>query len=299
MPLTPSPVILSYPGALQSAVFGLSDMLTFAGKPPIIVSEDGERPASVSAIIVPPAAQQPELNSAQWIIDWLKTSSKEGVLICSACVGLTWIAAARIDAGRPVTTHWGIDSEIRKVWPNLDVDTDRLVIEYSDLVTAGGLMAWIDLALIVIERLAGHPAMLATARHFVVDPGRRDQRRFQRFSPDMNHGDAKILNAQQFIEKQIDRQHFIAELAGNVGLTPRTFQRKFTSATGLSVTDYIQKLRIEHAKSLLADTSKSIAELASDVGYGDVPAFHRAFVKVTGVPPSKFRKSVQELSVPN
>lgn len=297
MPLTPPPVILAYPGALQSAVLGLGDMLSFAGMTPCVVSSIDDRPQSTSAVILPPAEQQLDPDAAQWIVEWVVDSAQKGVLICSACVGITWVAAAGIDAGRPVTTHWGISAQMRKSWPNLIVDTDRLLIEYSDLVTAGGLMAWIDLALIVIERLAGHQVMLATARHFVVDPGRRDQRRFQRFRPDKDHGDAKVLSAQQIIEKHFARNFRIAELAAQVGLSPRTFQRKFTRATGVSVSIYIQKLRVEQAKTMLADTSGSVAEIARQVGYGDVPAFHRVFLKTTGLPPGAFRGSVKNRSV--
>lgn len=291
----PSLVILAYPSAMQSAVLGLYDILTFAGLDPCIVSDQRCRPNSANVIMLPPAVQMPNPESAQWIVDWLSMSAREGALICSACVGVAWVAAARIDAGRAVTTHWGVGSEMRKAWPELNVDTDRLVIEYSDLVTAGGLMAWIDLALIVIERFAGHQAMLATAQHFVVDPGRRDQRRFQRFRPTMQHGDAKILIAQHVIEREVSGQHRISDLAALVGLTPRTFQRRFSGATGHSVTDYLLKLRVEHSKALLADTSKSIAEIANDVGYADVPAFHRVFLKISGMPPSTFRKSVQKM----
>ncbi len=292
MPDTPSPVILAYPGALHSAVLGLSDILTFAGMTPNIVSEPGQKPQAASAIILPPAQSSPDPTSTPWIVDWLKTSAEKGVLICTACVGVTWVAAAGIDAGRPVTTHWGAGPDIKRKWPKLNLDTDRLIIEYSDLVSAGGLMAWIDLALIVIERHLGHQAMLATARHFVVDPGRRDQRRFQRFQPDMDHGDSKILRAQQLIETGIARQLRVTELAGVIGLSPRSFQRNFKAVTGFSFSDYVQKLRIEQAKTLLADTRRSVAEVASDVGYSDVPGFHRVFLKITGLPPSAFRKSV-------
>ncbi|MBV7393593.1 GlxA family transcriptional regulator [Mameliella sediminis] len=293
MPRPTPPVILAYPGAQQSAVLGLSDILAFAGLHPLILSEAADKPASCSAILLPPAAQTPDPGGAPWITDWLNERARQGTLICSACVGVTWIAAARIDAGRDVTTHWGIGREMQRTWPDLRIDTDRLVIEYSDLVTAGGLMAWIDLALIVIERLAGHDTMLATARHFVVDPGRRDQRRFQRFLPDFDHGDQAILRAQKRIETTLAAQHRITDLATALGLSDRSFQRRFTKATGHSLTDYVQRLRVEQARNMLADTSASVAQIANTVGYGDVPAFHRVFLKIVGMPPSAFRKAVQ------
>lgn len=204
-----------------------------------------------------------------------------------------WIAAAGVDAGRPVTTHWGIGADIQATWPHLKVDTDRLLIEYSNLVTAGGLMAWVDLALIVIERLVWHQAMLTVARHFVVDPGRRDQRRFKRFQPNVAHGDKPILRGQQMIESDIAGGHRFADLAAQVGLSPRTFQRRFVKATGMNVTEYLQRVRIEQAKALLADTQRAISDVAAEVGYSDLPAFYRVFQKVVGMTPAGFRSAVQ------
>ncbi|MEM7445236.1 MAG: helix-turn-helix domain-containing protein [Pseudomonadota bacterium] len=293
MPKRTAPVIVAYPGALQSSVLGLTDILSHAGLEPITVAKEGDIPARAAAIILPPAAEPPEPTGSPWIGQWLQRCSANGVPICSACVGVVWVAAAGVDAGRPVTTHWGIVAEIRKSWPDLAVETDRLVIEYSDLVTAGGLMAWIDLALIVIERLVGHQAMLSTARHFVVDPGRRDQRRFQRFQPVTDHGDAKILRAQAILECDLRSSLPVAKIAGQLGLSPRSLQRRFSAATGLSLTDYLQKLRIEQAKTLLADTETSVANVALDVGYTDVPAFHRVFLRHAGQPPARFRRSMK------
>lgn len=286
-------IILSYPGALQSAVLGLSDMLRFAGLQPVVVRDEADLPKTADVVILPPGERAPSPADASWIVDLLRERSEAGALICSACLGLTWVAASGIDAGRPVTTHWGIGSDIKATWPGLQVDTDRLLIEYFDLVTAGGLMAWVDLALIVIERLVGHQAMLTVARHFVVDPGRRDQRRFKRFQPKMDHGDKPVLQAQRVLESDIARAHRIGDLAQQVGLSPRTFQRRFAKATGLSVTEYGQRVRMEQAKALLANTQRSIPEVSAEVGYSDVPAFYRVFQKLVGMPPAGFRAAVQ------
>lgn len=293
--MTPVPavIILSYPGALRSAVLGLEDFLNFAGLDAKIISGAGQVSGPPDAVILPPAAEPSNPNESPALLSWLKRAAAQDALICSACVGINWVATAGLDAGRPVTTHWGIEARIRKDWPGLKVDTDRLVIEYSDLVTAGGMMAWVDLALIVIERLAGHQKMLETARHFVVDPDRRDQRRYRRFQPPTDHGNAQILRVQQFLEKEMQRGPSVAEIARHARLSPRSLQRKFTAATGLSLTQYLQELRVERAKSFLADSGEGVAQIAAQVGYTDVPAFHRVFQRVTGMTPAGFRKSVR------
>lgn len=284
--------ILAYPGALQSAVLGLHDFFSHTNLNPRIVSDSAELPNNPNAILLPPAAAQIDPKAHPALLTWLKDSAAQGSLICSACVGVTWIAAAGIDEGRPVTTHWGVAPQLRKDWPHLQFDPDRLVIEHQNLVTAGGMMAWVDLALIVIERLAGHEVMLNTARHFIVDPVRRDQRRFQRFQPILDHGDAQVLRIQQTLDRTLNQPTSVSNLAKIAEMSPRSLQRRFTAATGFTLTQYTQKLRMERAKSLLADSRIAIAEVAAQSGYTDLPAFHRVFSRITGMTPASFRKSV-------
>lgn len=284
--------ILAYPGALQSAVFGLQDFLSHTGLNPKIVTNSAEFGLKSDTILLPPATQSVDPKTHPELLDGLKAAAESGALICSACVGVTWIAAAGLDAGRAVTTHWSVAPQLRKDWPQLHVDTDQLVIEHQNLVTAGGMMAWVDLALIVIERLAGHEVMLNTARHFVVEPVRRDQRRFQRFRPILDHGDAQVLRTQTYLERVLDQPISVSNLAQNAGLSERSLQRRFSAATGFNLTRYLQNLRMERAKSLLADSRIPVAEVAAQSGYSDLPAFHRVFSRITGMTPAGFRKSV-------
>lgn len=75
MQVTPSLIILFYPGALQSAVLGLSDMLRFAGLDPVIVEREAELPPQVDVVILPPGAQLPKPEDAHWILAVLQESA--------------------------------------------------------------------------------------------------------------------------------------------------------------------------------------------------------------------------------
>lgn len=302
MTSAPRVLLLDYPGALASAVLGLVDILTHAGlrpetvRPQDMTAADWANMPGASAILLPPAATAPDPVAHPDLPRWIADQAQQGALICSACVGVIWVAAAGLDAGRPVTTHWGAGHNLQRHWPDLQINTDRLVIEYDDLVTAGGLMAWVDLARIVIERLCGHAKMLETARHFVVDPCRRDQRRFQRFQPQFDHGDAKVAEAQHGLARDLAHPPALPLLAQRLGLSPRSLQRRFQRATGLTVTQYLQQLRVEHAKTLLADSALPVAEVAAQSGYQDLPAFHRVFGRISGQTPAAFRKSLRDMT---
>lgn len=294
--------ILAYPGSLKSAVYGLQDILGHAAR----ISDTGMKldlledfSAAVDrydAVVLPPSAGTVRLEEVPALPAFLQHLHGRGAVVCSACTGLTFVAAAGLAEGRKVTTHWGLEQRLSAAYPDLRLDTDRLLIEYSDLITAGGLMAWVDLALALIERFLGYPVAVATARHFIVDFRRRDQRRFRRFLPELRHGDASILKVQHFLETRSGDDVSVADMVRNSGLPARTFQRRFKLATGLAPKQYLQELRIERARDLLIETDRPVSDICFAVGYNDPPSFVRLFSRLSGLTPGAFREQYRRQS---
>ncbi|MCR9285546.1 MAG: helix-turn-helix domain-containing protein [Rhodobacteraceae bacterium] len=288
--------ILAYPGSLKSAVYGLQDILGHAAR----ISDTGMKldlledfSAAVDrydAVVLPPSAGTVRLEEVPALPAFLQHLHGRGAVVCSACTGLTFVAAAGLAEGRKVTTHWGLEQRLSAAYPDLRLDTDRLLIEYSDLITAGGLMAWVDLALALIERFLGYPVAVATARHFIVDFRRRDQRRFRRFLPELRHGDASILKVQHFLETRSGDDVSVADMVRTSGLPARTFQRRFKLATGLAPKQYLQELRIERARDLLIETDRPVSDICFAIGYNDPPSFVRLFSRLSGLTPGAFRE---------
>jgi transcriptional regulator GlxA family with amidase domain len=79
------------------------------------------------------------------------------------------------------------------------------------------------------------------------------------------------------------------------GLTARTFARRFAAATGYSPSDYVQTLRIEEAKHLLETTNIPTDEVGAQVGYDDPASFRRAFKRIAGVTPARYRMRFQAI----
>jgi transcriptional regulator GlxA family with amidase domain len=73
-------------------------------------------------------------------------------------------------------------------------------------------------------------------------------------------------------------------------MSRRTFERRFRKCTGNSVTEYIQRVKIEHAKKELEITSKTINEIIFNTGYNDVDAFRKVFKKFTDLSPLAYRR---------
>src|SRR3546814_16738356 len=103
-------------------------------------------------------------------------------------------------AGRMMTTHDVHAELLQDRFPEVSVDADQLIIDDGDVITAGGLMAWTDLGLKLVDRFLGPTVMFETARILLVDPPGREQRYYSVFSPRLPHGDAAVLKVQPWLQ---------------------------------------------------------------------------------------------------
>ncbi|HVY17259.1 MAG TPA: GlxA family transcriptional regulator [Rhodopila sp.] len=249
-------------------------------------------PAAASrpvVLIAPPTLKGPPKTPAA-MVAWLRARHAAGTTVCSVCGGTFVLAEAGLLQGRVVTTHWNWAGELAERYPDIHVDADRLIIDDGDIVTAGGLMAWTDLGLRLIDRFLGPSVMVATARFFLIDPADREQRFYSSFSPRLHHGDEAILKVQHWLQKDGGRNADTAAMAGVAGLEGRTFLRRFRKATGFNPTEYCQRLRVGKAREMLELTGRTIDQVAWDVGYEDPASFRKVFQKVTGLRPREYRR---------
>jgi len=83
----------------------------------------------------------------------------------------------------------------------------------------------------------------------------------------------------------------LAELARAVGVSPTHLCKRFKQETGLTLSAYRLRQRIEKAKALLADRHRQVCEGAFAVGFGSPTHFNRVFRRLVGCPPSQYRLS--------
>ncbi len=97
----------------------------------------------------------------------------------------------------------------------------------------------------------------------------------------------------EFIEERYAEQISLRDVAEAVGYSRCHLTTKFRRATGLSVTAWIIRRRIEEARRLLASGNLSVAEASELVGFGDPCYFNRQFVRHFGVTPGRFRTTMR------
>ena len=315
-----------YPEAQLAAIYGLTDLFLVAGRlagakggpatPQIRVShwrwpeEDAAgpdcifdshtgRPHRPGYIILPPSlGDAPGPALAERLKPWLMQQHAAGAVLSSVCAGAFVLAGTGLLAGRSATTHWDYQTTLAERHPEIRVDTDKLIIEDGDVITAGGLMAWTDLGLRLVDRMLGPSVMLETARFLLVDPAGREQRFFSSFAPHLQHGDGAILKVQHWLQANGARGADITGMAEKAGLEERTFLRRFIKATGMKPTAYCQHLKIGKAREMLELGRQPIDRVAFAVGYEDTGAFRKVFQKVMGLSPGDYRRRFGLRQVP-
>ncbi|WP_320171251.1 GlxA family transcriptional regulator [Maridesulfovibrio sp.] len=306
--------ILAVPGCLHSAVYGIEEILCMAnnlnGSPAFnyqVLSADSKPVETYAGTRITPAAsisdaQQdiiilpPLLGTVDGvaadreITDWLRQQHSAGTLITSVCAGSFLLAETGVLDGREATTHWKLAEQFRTRYPLVNLHIERLIVDGGDYICAGGISAWMDLALHLITRHAGRKISLQCAKIMLMDPHRELQTPYGLGGFQKNHGDTAILDAQEWIEKNYATALYVKEMADAALLGERTFLRRFRAATGHTPTQYLQQVRIEAAQRLLETTNLSVEDVASAVGYGDYSTFRKLFKRIMGATPSAYRQ---------
>ncbi|WDE03402.1 helix-turn-helix domain-containing protein [Thalassomonas viridans] len=298
-------VIIDYPGALQSAVQGLKELFIFANQ---IIKTDALEQEFLIDIVQPETIQLADIKQASLIIlppnlggsyylcpeerllALLCDAHKAGAIMCSACAGAFILARTSLLNGRTVTTHWQLADDFQKQFPGIPLKIESLLINDGDIISAGGLMSWIDLGLEIVAQFTKPHIMRSLGKFLIVDTGKREQRYYGSFTPRFDHGNQPVLQVQHHIQANYGQPVKMAELAALACMSERTFLRHFSEATGLKPLAYLQRFRIQKACELLESSSQSFEQISQQVGYEDVNSFRKLFIKVIGLTPTAFKE---------
>jgi len=99
-----------------------------------------------------------------------------------------------------------------------------------------------------------------------------------------------VVRAKRFVSENIEDKICLDSVARHVGVSPYYFCKLFKETTRMTLTEYINRRRVEKAKQLLMHRSNRITEIAFEVGYQSLSQFNRSFLKYVGVSPTGFRE---------
>jgi transcriptional regulator GlxA family with amidase domain len=222
-------------------------------------------------------------------IPWIIRQYKQGAEVASLCIGAFLLAGTGLLEGRHCATHWLAADEFQQMYPGVTLVADKIITDEFGIYTSGGAYSSLNLNLYLIEKYAGREMAVLHSKIFEIDIDRDSQSPFIIFRGQRDHEDEEIKKAQDLIEEQYAERISVDTLCGQLAMGRRTFERRFKKATGNTVVEYFQRVRVEAAKKDLEKGRKTVSEVMYDVGYNDPTAFREVFRNYVGLTPLEYR----------
>ena len=216
-----------------------------------------------------------------------------GSIVASACLGALTLAEAGVLDGVEATTHWNWTTHARSRYPSVSWNTRRIICDQGRVITAGGYLATVDLALHIVAA-TGSPELARTiARMMLADSARQNQSVYALRLTEPASARGALRDMDGWIERRLHHGPTAAEMAKHCNMSLRSFHRKFRQAYGLTPRKYLQLKRVEAVRRLLGESRRGMEQILADVGVSDVTSFRRVFQRELGYSPAEFRRRLR------
>jgi transcriptional regulator GlxA family with amidase domain len=246
---------------------------------------------STDLIIIPAidGDLQVALENNKAFIPWIIEQHRKGAEIASLCLGAFLLAATGLVNGKSCATHWMAENHFRKMFPEVNLVTEKIITDEQGIYSSGGAFSYLNLILYLIGKFAGRDMAVLAAKVFAIEIERNNQSSFMIFQGQKDHDDEPVKKAQEFIEKNYQEKITVDQLASTFALGRRNLERRFKKATSNTVNEYIQRVKIEMAKMSLELSRENVNEVMYQVGYNDTKAFRNTFKRITGLSPIEYK----------
>jgi transcriptional regulator GlxA family with amidase domain len=232
---------------------------------------------------------QQALEANKDFIPWIINQRERGAEVASLCLGAFLLASTGLLDGKKCATHWMAENAFRKMFPDVNLVTEKVITDEGGIYSSGGAFSYTNLILYLIEKYAGRELAVLSAKVFALNIDRQDQLSFVIFQGQKDHDDDSVKRAQEFIEQHFQDKITVDQLSSMLALSRRNLERRFKKATSNSVVEYMQRVKVEAAKMSLESSRENVNEVMYKVGYTDSKAFRTTFKKITGLSPIEYR----------
>jgi transcriptional regulator GlxA family with amidase domain len=227
----------------------------------------------------------------------LRSQYHQGAELASLCVGAFILAATGLVEGKKCSTHWQAAETFMRMFPGVDMVSDKIITDEHGIYSSGGANSFWNLLLYLVEKFTDREMAIYCAKYFAIEIDRFSQSPFIMFSGQRDHLDEEIKRAQDFIERNFQDKITVDQLAAYCTMGRRSFERRFKKATRNTVSEYIQRVKIEAAKKGFETSRKNINEVMIEVGYLDNKAFRTIFKRKTGLSPVEYRNKYNKEAI--
>ena len=242
----------------------------------------------VAGVNDPVASPAPEA-----VLRFLRRAGTQARRIAAICTGGFVLAQAGLLDGRRATTHWAFAQELRKRYPDIQVEEDRIYVIDGSVWTSAGMTAGLDLALAMVEKDLGADVARSVAHKLVMHQRRSGGQTQHSEMLELSPKSDRVQAALDHARKNLGRSLSVEELAEAVNLSPRQFSRVFTMETGTSPAKAVEGLRLEAARLMIEQGRHPLETIARETGFRDRRHMREAFVRGFGVPPQAVRRDAR------
>jgi transcriptional regulator GlxA family with amidase domain len=225
-------------------------------------------------------------------ISWLRQQYRYGAIIAGSCSGTVLLAESRLLNGKSATTSWWLTDLFRKMYPEINLQIDHLLLEDGRIITAGAVTSYSNLVLYLIEKFHSKELALSCAKTMLIDINRFSQASYKMLQTIADHKDNLVTRAQYWLNENFKNKIDMKNFSDALSVSYRTLIRRFKAATGDTPIQYLQKIRIESAKHLLEITDLNLDTIMERVGYSDPSAFSLLFKRLTRLTPREYRNQL-------
>ncbi|HVP85248.1 MAG TPA: GlxA family transcriptional regulator [Rhizomicrobium sp.] len=225
------------------------------------------------------------------LIAAIRNTAKKSRRVASVCTGAFLLATAGLLENKRATTHWASAHLLAKLYPGTTVDPDAIFVRDGKVWTSAGVTAGMDLALAMVREDFGDEMALKIARRhvmFVMRPGGQSQ--FSAHLETEAYPRSRLASLLRWIPENISGDLDIAALAARAHMSERSFARIFRKETGETPAHYVERMRLDGARRLLAGSTLPVASVASRAGFGSEERMRRVFQRHLKISPSDFRE---------
>ncbi|MCV6606552.1 MAG: helix-turn-helix domain-containing protein [Porticoccaceae bacterium] len=236
---------------------------------------------------------RPALRKYAAALPWLRAQAERGALVSAVGTGVCFLAEAGLLDDKPATTHWHYFDRFQRDYPAVQLKRQYFITQAANLYCAASVNALGELTVHMIHRLYGSEVATHVARHFFHEIRNLNEPVGYLADQVQYHPDEQVAQAQIWLQDNFGRSVRMAELASQLGMSVRTFNRRFKAALGKTPLTYLQEIRLENARELLQKANLSVAEVAGRVGYQDTGAFSKLFTTHYHTSPTRYREVVR------
>ena len=222
-------------------------------------------------------------------LPWIVRQYKGGAEIASLCVGAFLLAATGLMKGKQCATHWLSANDFRRRFPDVKLVSESIITDEGGIYTSGGAHSFWNLLLYLVEKYTDREIAIYASKFYEIEIDRDKQSPFLIFKGQKDHADDAVKKAQELIEAGYRERITVDQLCTTLAVGRRSLERRFKQATGNTVSEYIQRVRIEAAKKGLETGRKNVNEVMFEAGYSDTKAFREVFRRFAGMSPLDYR----------